>query len=164
VVETRERRLVASLSRPGGNITGVVIVYHCPGRKAPGTAERAVPPGPPIAVLVNSTSSGTAAQLKDVQAAARTIGRKIEVLNASTGREIDSAFTTLSQLRPCGTPRYRDPFLFDRRQQIVELTARQRIAAIFEWREFHRGWWPGEAMAAASPTDIAQWASTPAEY
>jgi putative tryptophan/tyrosine transport system substrate-binding protein len=128
--------LVASLSRPGGNITGVVIVTTALDAKRLELLNELVPPGRPIAVLVNSTSSETAAQLKDVQAAARTMGRKIEVLNASTGREIDSAFTTLSQLRPAALLVTADPLLFNRRQQIVELTARERIAAIFEWREF----------------------------
>ena len=64
------------------------------------------------------------------------MGRKIEVLNASTEREIDSAFTSLSQLRAAALLVTADPLLFNRRQQIVELTARQRIPAIFEWREF----------------------------
>ena len=99
-----------------------------------GLLNELVPPGRPIAVLVNPTSSD--AQLKDVQSAARTMGRTIQVLTANTEREIDSAFASLSQLRAAALLVSSSPVLFYRRQQLVELTNRQRIPAIFEWREF----------------------------
>ena len=91
--------LVASLSRPGGNVTGVTELGVEVMPKRLELAHELVPTAPIIAVLVNPTNPSTETQLKDMQAAARTLGRQLHVLHATNEREIDAAFATLAQLR-----------------------------------------------------------------
>jgi putative ABC transport system substrate-binding protein len=74
--------------------------------------------------------------MKDLQEAARSLGLQLDVLNASTERDLDMAFTTLVQKRAVALAVAADPFFNSRRQQIVALAARPALAAIYEWREF----------------------------
>jgi len=74
-------------------------------------------------------------QLKDIQAAARTMGRKVHILNAGSEREIDAAFASLAQLHAGALLVTADPYFNSRRQQLVALTVQRRVSAIFEWRE-----------------------------
>ena len=128
--------IVASLNRPGGNITGVAVPTTVLDAKRLELLNQLVPSSVAIAVLVNPTTGGYETHVKDLHAAARTMGRKIHVLNASSEREIDVAFASLSQLRAGGLLVGADPLFNSQRRQLVELTARQRIPAIFEWSEF----------------------------
>ena len=128
--------LVASLSRPGGNITGVTVPTSILDVKRLELLNQAVPPAAAIAILVNPANGYIEAQLKDLHAAAGTMGRKIRILKATSEREIDTAFASLGQLRAGGLVVAADPLFNSRRAQLVELAARHRTPAIFEWREF----------------------------
>jgi len=128
--------IVASLSRPGGNITGVTVPTTVLDTKRLELLNQLVPSSVVIVVLLNPTTAGYETHLKDMRAVARAMGRKIDVLNAVSEREIDAAFASLSKLRAGGLLVGADPLFNNQRRQLVELTARQRIPAIFEWREF----------------------------
>src|SRR5262245_9315830 len=93
--------LVASLARPGGNLTGINIFTGELSAKRLDLLREMVPGAARIAVLVNPTSgTNTETTLRDVAAAARVMGLQIQVLNASTSREIDAAFTSFVRERP----------------------------------------------------------------
>jgi putative ABC transport system substrate-binding protein len=127
--------LVASLNRPGGNLTGVSLFTSVLEAKRLGLLRELVPTAATIAVLLNPNNL-VADQLKDLQEAARSLGLQLDVLNASTERDLDMAFTTLVQKRAVALAVAADPFFNSRRQQIVALAARPALAAIYEWREF----------------------------
>ena len=91
--------LVASLSRPGGNVTGVTQLNVEVVPKRLEVVHELVPTATIIAVLVNPTNPLTEAVLRDLQAAARTLGLQLHVLHASTERDFDTVFATLAQLR-----------------------------------------------------------------
>jgi putative ABC transport system substrate-binding protein len=127
--------LVASLNRPGGNVTGLAIFDVLVGAKRLGLMHELVPAISTFALLINPTNpivSGTFS--RDVQAAAGTLGQQILVLTASTEREIDRAFATLAQQRVGALIVSPDAFFISRRDQIVALTARHAIPAIYDDR------------------------------
>ena len=95
-----------------------------------------MPASAPIAVLINPQGEQAEHQAKDVQAGALRIGRQILILNASSERDIDSAFMTLIERRAAGLLVAGDPFFNSRREQLVALAAHHAIPAIYEWREF----------------------------
>jgi putative ABC transport system substrate-binding protein len=128
--------LVASLNRPGGNVTGVNVFAGVIEAKRLGLLHELVPTATTIAVLLNSATSDFDTQLKDVQEAARALGRQTPILQASTERDIDTAFATLAQLRAAALLVSSDPFFYTRHDQIVAQAARHAIPAIYEWREF----------------------------
>src|SRR4051794_31799838 len=120
--------LVASLARPGGNITGVNILSGELVAKRLELLCELVPRATRIAVLVNPVTTNTEATIKDVEAAARALGLQIQVLNATTNREIDAAFATVARdglhaLFVGGN----DPFYTSRRVQLANLAARHLI-------------------------------------
>src|SRR5262249_32371713 len=124
--------LVASLARPGGNATGAnyLIIEAAPKRL--GLLRELLPKAARIALLVNPGNAAAAeAQLRDVQNAARAIGMQIQVLTASTSREIEGAFATLARERPDGLFVGADGFFGSRRVQFSTLTARHGIPATF---------------------------------
>jgi putative ABC transport system substrate-binding protein len=90
----------------------------------------------PIGVLINPKNAPAESQEKDVQAAAPRLNRPIFILNASTERDIDSAFVTLIERQAAALLVTGDPFFNSRREQLVALAARHAIPAIYEWREF----------------------------
>ena len=96
----------------------------------------AVPGASVIGLLVNSNYPDVETQLKDVQEAARRLGLQITVLNASSERDIDTAFATLIQQRVGALHVASSPLFFARREQLVALATRNAIPAIFEWPEF----------------------------
>jgi putative ABC transport system substrate-binding protein len=128
--------LVASLNRPGGNVTGVSIQTTDLEGKRLQLLSEVVPASASIAVLINVENPASDEQAKDVQAAAARIGRQIFILNASTQRGIDSAFRTLVERRASGLLVTGDAFFNNRREQLVALAAYHAIPAIYEWREF----------------------------
>jgi len=128
--------LVSQLGRPRGNITGVTVPTTSLNTKRLELLNQLVPPGESIAVLVNPAISWTDSQARDVLSAGGTMGRKINIMNASSEREIDGAFARLATSRARALLVSADPLYTSRLQQLVELTQRHRIAAIFEWREF----------------------------
>src|SRR5262245_54621955 len=128
--------LVASLNRPGGNVTGVSNLLVELGSKQLGLIREIAPVTSKIAVLMNPNFPGTERQLRDAEAAARMIGLQFIVLRATTEPEIDAAFASVAQLGGAALLVAADPFLIGRRDHIVELAARHAIPAIYPVREF----------------------------
>jgi putative ABC transport system substrate-binding protein len=128
--------LVAGLSRPGGNATGVFVLANSLEAKRLGLLHEMVPQAQTIAMLVNPQAPGAASQLAEAQAAAHTLARQIVVVKASSEPDLDVAFTTLSRLRAEALLVAADPFFNTRREQLVALAARHAIPAIYEFREF----------------------------
>jgi putative ABC transport system substrate-binding protein len=126
---------VNSLSRPGGNITGVNLFLSAIESKRLGLLRALVPGVKLIAVLLNPNRQDYANQRRDVEEAARVIGQQIHLLSASNESEIDAAFTTATQLRPGAMLVGADPFLNSQRNQIIALAARHAIPAMYEQRE-----------------------------
>jgi putative tryptophan/tyrosine transport system substrate-binding protein len=129
--------LVASLARPGGNLTGINLFSGELAAKRLEFLREMVPGAARIALLVNPANVlTTETTLRDVEAAARTMGLQIQVLNASTIREINAAFATLVRERPDAVFVGLDVFLNSRRAQLVNLASRHAVPATFSNRDF----------------------------
>ena len=128
--------LVASLARPGGNLTGINILSGELAAKRLDLLREMVPGAARIAVLVNPANVMTENALRDVAAAARVMGLQIQVLNASTSREIDAAFATFVRERPDAVFVGLDVFFISRRAQLVNLASRHALPATYHLREF----------------------------
>jgi ABC-type uncharacterized transport system substrate-binding protein len=129
--------LVASLARPGGNLTGINFFLGELTAKRLELLRELVPGAAHVAVLVNpANAANTETTLRDVEPAARTMGLQIQVLNASTGREIDAAFATIARERPDALFVGNDAFFNARRVQLVLLAGRHGLPAIYWDREF----------------------------
>ena len=128
--------LVASLNRPGGNLTGVSNSNVELGPKRLELVHELVPTATIIALLVNPTNPNAEAILRDHQVAARTFGLQLPVVLASTEREIDTAFANLDQLRAGALAIGGDPYFVSRSDQLAALAVRYAMPAIFEYREF----------------------------
>jgi putative tryptophan/tyrosine transport system substrate-binding protein len=127
--------LVASLAQPGGNATGINIFTSEVVAKRLGLLHEMLPKAFRIAVLVDPVNGlTTETTLRSVQGAARAIGLQIQVLNASTSREIDAAFATLAHERPDALFVAPDTFFGSRRVQLVTLAAFNRIPAAYVQR------------------------------
>jgi putative tryptophan/tyrosine transport system substrate-binding protein len=127
--------LVASLNRPGGNVTGVTFVNAELGAKLLGLLHELQPGAVRVAVLVDPNYPLTESFVSDVQAAASSIKKQIEVLEAPTGRDIDRAFARLARESTDALLVGPSPLLNNRRVQIVTLAAYRRVPAIYSWRE-----------------------------
>jgi putative tryptophan/tyrosine transport system substrate-binding protein len=128
--------LVASLARPGGNATGVNFFLSEVTAKRLGLLHDLVPKAVRVAVLVNPANASSAeATLRDIPEAARATGAQIQVLKASTSREIETAFATLVQERADALFVGPDAFFASRRVQFVTLAARDRVPASYFTRE-----------------------------
>jgi putative ABC transport system substrate-binding protein len=128
--------LVASLNRPGGNITGINFFSNTLEPKRLGLLHELVPGAALIGVMFNPTRSDAETQSKDIEAAARAIGTRILVLNAGSERDFDMVSATLGEQRVGALLVSADPFFTARRQQIVALAAHHGIPALYELREF----------------------------
>ena len=132
-----ELGLVASLNRPGGNLTGVTNLNVEVGPKRVELLRELLPSATLIAVLVNPTNPTIGEPfVRGLEAAARTLGLKLHVLHASTERDFDTVFATLVQLRAGALVISPDQFLTSRIEQLARLTLRHRIAAISQLRQF----------------------------
>jgi putative ABC transport system substrate-binding protein len=128
--------LVASLNRPGGNVTGVSFLASKLEAKRLGLLRELVPSTTLIACLIDPKYAGADSQVQDLDEAARAVGLKVEVENASTERDIERAFETLTS-KNVGALLVGAAPLFNRwRDKIVALAARHALPAIYEWREF----------------------------
>jgi ABC-type uncharacterized transport system substrate-binding protein len=128
--------LVSTLARPGGNATGINIFLQEITAKRLGLLHELVPKAVRIAVLVNPANTPSAeAALRDIPEAARAIGLQIQVLNASTSREIEAAFATLVRDRADALFVAPDTFFISRRVQFTTLAARHGIPAAYSTRE-----------------------------
>jgi putative tryptophan/tyrosine transport system substrate-binding protein len=165
--------LVSSLPRPGGNLTGINVINSELASKRLELLRALVPGAIRIGVLVDPTNaSGTDATLRDVGAAARTMGLQIQVLNASTSLELDAAFATLVRERSAALIVGSTPFFFDRRVQLALLAARHAAPAIYQDRHHaevgglisygaslgdayrHVGVYAGRILKGAKPADL----------
>jgi putative ABC transport system substrate-binding protein len=131
-----EDGLVTSLNRPGANITAVTILGANMGAKRVELAHQLVPNASAFAALANPKISVASAEERDMQAAARTLGLQLAVLDASTESEIDGAFAGLVRHKVDALLISTDPFLVGQREQIVQLTARISVPAVYFLREF----------------------------
>jgi putative ABC transport system substrate-binding protein len=131
-----ESSLVASLARPGGNLTGVTTLNIELHPKRLELLSELVPQAKVIALLVNPMGPQTERIVRQAEETAVAKGLQFPVLNASTESEIEAAFATLIQLHAGGLVSGSDPFFTSRREQIVALAARHRVPAIYQWREF----------------------------
>src|SRR5262245_25670794 len=127
--------LVASLNRPGGNVTGVSSMSGELGAKRLELLQELVPRATRFAVLINPNNPLAEAFVTDVRAAAAAIGRQIEVLTTSTGRDIDPAFAMLVQKRADGLLVGLDPLFVSSRVQLATLGARHAVPAIYPFRD-----------------------------
>jgi putative ABC transport system substrate-binding protein len=128
--------LVTSLSRPGGNLTGVSILDVEIGPKRLELLRELIPTATVVALLVNPTTPAAEAIARDVQAAARLLGLQLHVLHAATDRDFDAVFATLAQLRADALIIGGDPFFTSRSRHLGELTLARRVPAIYEFHEF----------------------------
>jgi len=175
--------LVASLARPGGNVTGINFFSGEVIAKQLRLLHDFVPKVVRVAVLVNPTVAATAeAQLREVQEAAPTVGLQLQILNASTIGEIDDVFATLARERADALMVAGDAFFLDRRVQFAILAARDRIPATYSGRElvaagglmsygsdiadmFHQvGVYTGRILKGAKPADLPVLQTTKFEF
>jgi ABC-type uncharacterized transport system substrate-binding protein len=127
---------VASLNRPGGNMTGVTQLNVEVAPKRLELMHEVVPTATIMAALLNPAYPSAETQLRDLQAAARSLGLQLHVLRASNARDVDGAFTTLAQLRAGALVISSDPFLNSRTEQLATLALRDAVPTIFQYREF----------------------------
>jgi putative tryptophan/tyrosine transport system substrate-binding protein len=176
-----EMGLVASLSRPGGNLTGVTSssVEVMPKRLE--LAHELLPSATIIAVLVNPTNAAVETQLRDLQAAARTLGLQLHVLHASNERDFDAVFATLAQLRAGGLMIGSDAFFNSRSEHLAALALRHAVPTIYQYRSFaaagglmsygssltesyhQAGIYTGRILKGEKPADLPVQQSTKAE-
>jgi putative ABC transport system substrate-binding protein len=164
--------LVTSLNRPGGNVTGVSWVTDELGAKRLALLHQLLPQATVIAALLNPNFPDAADQLKDLEEAARTLGLKLLVFNASTESEIDTNFAILVQQHPDALFLAGDPFFSVQLDKIIALTAHHRLPATYSGRdsaaagglmsygassnEAHRqaGLYTGKILKGAKPADL----------
>jgi putative ABC transport system substrate-binding protein len=128
--------LIASLNRPGGNMTGVTQFTTSLEQKRLELLREAVPNAAVMAVLINPERPTVDVQLNEIQAAAQSMGRNIVIVRASTDSGIEAAFASLAAQRAGGLLVASDAFFYTRREHLVRLAARQGIPTIYQWREF----------------------------
>ena len=129
--------LVASIARPGGNLTGINFLASELHAKRLELLRELAPGATRVAVLVNPGDAVNAeTTLRDVQAAARAVGLQMQIIRASTSREIDVTFATMARERPDALLVGGDPFFHSRRIQLALLAARHAVSAIYASREY----------------------------
>jgi putative ABC transport system substrate-binding protein len=131
-----ENGFVASLNRPGGNVTGVSFFAATLNPKRLEQLHKLVPQPAVIAVLWDPNLPFSGAQLRDVEAAARALGRQMVIVKAGTEGEIDAAFATIVQAGAGALFVGAGPFYLSRRRQLVALAARHELPASYAQREF----------------------------
>ena len=127
--------LVDSFSRPSGNLTGTFILISMLGPKRLELLRELVPSTGTFALLANPNNPNVV-DVPEIEAAANALGRRLEVLTASTESDLEAAFATMVQHRVDSLIVMADPFLISRREQIVALAARHAMPAIYPMRSF----------------------------
>ena len=131
-----ESGLVASLARPGGNLTGINLLTIDLTAKRLELLRELVPAATRVAVLANPAGPAPEAMLRDVETAARAMGLQVQVLNAGTSQEIDAAFASFVRERPDALFVGPDPFFVSRRVQLVHLASRHAVPAAYTQRDY----------------------------
>jgi putative ABC transport system substrate-binding protein len=131
-----ENGLVKSLSRPGGNITGVTLISSVLGSKQVGLLRELVPATTSIAFLMNPDNSSSVRNVSDAKDAAQSVWQQVHVLSARTVTEIDTAFATIAQEKVGALVVVPDTFLISRRDQIVALAARYAVPTMYQFRDY----------------------------
>jgi putative tryptophan/tyrosine transport system substrate-binding protein len=173
--------LVASLARPGGNLTGFSNITGELNPKRLELLSELVPQAKLIALLVNPNNNPTERLIRDMQEAARAKGAQLPILRAGTEGEIDAAFASLVQLHAGALVVSGDPFFFSRREQLVVLASRHAVPAIYWLRDFpaagglvsyginnpavwrQAGIYAGRILKGEKPSDLPVQQSTKAE-
>jgi putative tryptophan/tyrosine transport system substrate-binding protein len=144
--------LVASLRRPGGNMTGVTMITVDVAAKRLELLCQTVPSAASIALLVNPSNPYTETEIKEVRDAARSLRVQVHAVSASSEGDIHSAFASIVELRAAAVWVSADIFLYSRRDQLVALAARHRLPTIYAYREFAAA--GGMMSYGASITDM----------
>jgi putative tryptophan/tyrosine transport system substrate-binding protein len=131
-----ELGLVASLNRPGGNVTGAATLNEEVDSKRLEILHELVSSATTVALLVNPNRPGVQAQSASLEAAAHSMGLRIIVLNAGSESEIDAAFANLAKHEAGALLVHTDAFFFSRRDQLIDLAKRHAVPATFDRREF----------------------------
>ena len=170
--------LVESFNRPGGNVTGVNVLTNVMEPKRLGLLRELAPGAPLIGVLLNPNFPPAALQLQQIEQAARGVGQQITVARASTDEELDAAFATLIKERVDALLVAGDPYFDTRRERIIGFAARQRLPAIYHFREFavaggllsygidlpdiyrQYGIYTAKILKGARPADLPVWQPT----
>jgi len=128
--------LVASLNRPGGNVTGATFLVNTLGPKRLELLREMVPAGSNIGVLVNPKNPASGPETSDLQAAAKTLGVQIHLQNASSAAQIDAAFPAFAAQKVRAVTFAADAVFNARRDQIIALAARHALPTMYFYREF----------------------------
>ena len=128
--------LVASIARPGGNATGVSLLTEAPEGKRLGLLKELAPNAAVFGVLIDPNYPGHEAHKRDVQEAARAIGRQIQFANAGDDRELEAAFATLVEQGATALLVTADPFFDTKRARIVALAAQFKLPTIYQFRDY----------------------------
>ena len=128
--------LVASLNRPGGNVTGICFLSNVLLAKQLELLHELVPRGPAVAVLVNPNNANAESDTKDVQSAADALRQKLLIVKASTERDFETAFAIMTKQQVAALLVGGDPLFTSQRNQLVALAARHTIPAVYYSREF----------------------------
>jgi putative tryptophan/tyrosine transport system substrate-binding protein len=128
--------LVESLSHPGGNLTGVTVLFGKLMQKRIELLREMIPTAPTIFMLANPSNPSSQQTIKDAQEAARAIGRQLVVQSASTEDELDATFDRLAQQHASALLVDTDPFFTVRCDQLIALAARYALPAIYPYRDF----------------------------
>jgi putative ABC transport system substrate-binding protein len=144
--------LVASLNRPGGNLTGLSQLNNALGMKRLELIRELVPAASSIGFLVNPTNPNTEASTKDIQTAAQSLGRQLHVLGASSEGELETVFATLARQQIGALLMASDPFFLSRRDQLVALAARHAVPTFYTIRAYATA--GGLVSYAANQSDL----------
>ena len=128
--------LVSSFNRPGGNVTGIAFLFTRLGPKNLELLHELLPGKATIAVLMNPINPNASSQVNDLQGAARSLGLQLAVFGASTPKEIDDAFGQLTEREIPGLVITADGFLISRQDQLVALSARHSVPAIYPLSQY----------------------------
>jgi putative ABC transport system substrate-binding protein len=174
--------LVESLNRPGANATGATLLTTLMEPKRFGLLRELVPGVALVGVLMNPTFPPATRQLQEIEEAARSIDQRIVVTGASTDEELDAAFATLTKARVGALLVAADPYFDVRRDRIIGFAERQRLPAIYQFREYavaggllsygvnitdvyrQYGVYTAKILKGAKPSDLPIWQPTKFEF
>ncbi len=158
VIDPLGSGLVASLARPGGNVTGLTIMASDLVGKQFEVLKEVVPKVSRVALLWNPANPGSAPQLREAEVAARALGVRLQTLEARVPQEIDSAFAAMTKERAGALVVLSDAILLNQRRQIAELAAKSRLPAVYALMEHAEA--GGLVGYGANPLDLERRAAT----